>query len=66
MAGFIISLYLTVLWFQGYGIGNRPLLFLGVLLIIVGMQSFSIGLIGEMITNLKDEEGSYPIKEKII
>jgi glycosyltransferase involved in cell wall biosynthesis len=66
MAGFIISLYLTVLWFQGYGIGNRPLLFLGVLLIIVGMQSFSIGLIGEMIANLKDEEGSYPIKEKII
>ena len=30
------------------------------------MQSFSIGLIGEMITNLKDEEGSYSIKEKII
>ena len=66
LAGIVISLYLTVLWFQGYGIGNRPLFFLGILLIIVGMQSFSIGLIGEMITNLKDEEGSYSIKEKII
>jgi glycosyltransferase involved in cell wall biosynthesis len=65
MAGFIISVYLTILWFQGYGIGSRPLLFLGILLIIVGMQSFSIGLIGEMITNLKDEEGSYSIREKI-
>ncbi len=64
-AGFVISVYLTILWFQGYGIGNRPLLFLGILLIIVGMQSFSIGLIGEMITNLKDEEGSYSIREKI-
>jgi glycosyltransferase involved in cell wall biosynthesis len=64
--GFIISLYLTVLWFMGQGIGNRPLLFLGVLLMIVGMQSFSIGLIGEMITNLKGEEGSYSVKEKII
>jgi len=64
-SGIIISLYLTVLWFQGHGIGNRPLLFLGILLIIVGMQSFSIGLIGEMITNLKDEEGSYSIKENI-
>ena len=63
--GFIISLYLSVLWFMGYGIGNRPLLFLGVLLMIVGMQSFSIGLIGEMITNLRGEEGSYSIKEKI-
>ncbi len=63
--GFIISLYLSVLWFMGYGIGHRPLLFLGVLLMIVGMQSFSIGLIGEMITNLRGEEGSYSIKEKI-
>jgi glycosyltransferase involved in cell wall biosynthesis len=65
-AGFCISVYLSILWFQGQGIGNRPLLFLGILLIIVGMQSFSIGLIGEMITNLKDEEGSYSIREKII
>jgi glycosyltransferase involved in cell wall biosynthesis len=64
--GFIISLYLSLLWLGGHGIGNRPLLFLGVLLMIVGMQSFSIGLIGEMITNLKGEEGSYSIKEKII
>jgi glycosyltransferase involved in cell wall biosynthesis len=65
IAGFVISVYLTFLWFLGYGIGNRPLLFLGILLIIVGMQSFSIGLIGEMITNLKGEEGSYSIREKI-
>jgi len=36
-----------------------------VLLIIVGMQSFSIGLIGEMITNLKDEENQYSVKEII-
>jgi glycosyltransferase involved in cell wall biosynthesis len=63
IAGFGISLYLTVLWFQGFGIGNRPLLFLGVLLIIVGMQSFSIGLIGEMITNSKDEDDIYSVKE---
>jgi glycosyltransferase involved in cell wall biosynthesis len=64
--GFMISVYLTFLWFEGHAIGNRPLLFLGILLIIVGMQSFSIGLIGEMITNLKDEERVYSIKEKIM
>ena len=64
--GFVVSLYLSILWFLGQGIGNRPLLFLAVLLMIVGMQSFSIGLIGEMITNLKGEEGSYSIREKII
>ena len=65
LAGFVISLYLTILWLQGYGIGNRPLLFLGVLLIIVGMQSFSIGLIGEMITNTKDDDSIYSVKEII-
>jgi len=45
-------------------LSNRPLLFLGILLIIVGMQLFSIGLIGEMITrNQKNPE--YQIREKI-
>ncbi len=64
--GFLISAFLTIQWFQGHPIGNRPLLFLGILLIIVGMQSFSIGLLGEMITNIKDEERVYSIKEKIM
>jgi len=63
--GFAILLYLSILWFQGYGIGDRPLLFLGILLMIVGMQSFSLGLIGEMITNSRDEEVSYSIREEI-
>jgi glycosyltransferase involved in cell wall biosynthesis len=60
-----ILTYLTILWFSGHGIGNRPLLFLGILLVIVGMQSFSLGLIGEMITNTKDETRIYSIKEKL-
>jgi glycosyltransferase involved in cell wall biosynthesis len=47
--GFVICAYLTVLWFMGYGIGDRPLLILGVLLIIVGVQSVSFGLIAELI-----------------
>jgi len=63
--GFAILLYLSILWFQGHGIGDRPLLFLGILLMIVGMQSFSLGLIGEMITNSRDEEVSYSVREEI-
>lgn len=47
--GFAICAYLSVLWFAGYGIGERPLLILGVLLIIVGIQSVSFGLIAELI-----------------
>ena len=47
--GLLINIYLTIGWFQGVWIGNRPILFLGVLMIVVGIQFFSIGLIGEMI-----------------
>ena len=48
MAGLIISIYLTASWFQGIWIGNRPIFFLGILLLIVGIQFFSIGLLGEL------------------
>jgi glycosyltransferase involved in cell wall biosynthesis len=43
--------YLTVLKAQGHAIGGRPLLILGVLLVVVGIQFLSLGLIGEMITS---------------
>lgn len=63
--GSIILTYLTILWFQGYGIGNRPLFFLGVLLLIVGVQFFSIGLIGEMLINTRGADINYTIKNII-
>ena len=63
--GFVISAYLSMLWFEGQGIGQRPLLFLGVLLIIVGVQSFSLGLIGDMLTSTKNQNIKTPIKEEI-
>lgn len=48
--GFLFCLYLTILWFLGQRpISNRPLLFLGILLIIVGIQLISLGFLGEMI-----------------
>ena len=34
---------------------NRPLLFLGILLLLVGIQFISIGLIGELIVYLNKE-----------
>jgi glycosyltransferase involved in cell wall biosynthesis len=53
--GFLVCLYLTVLWLGGSAIGHRPLLTLGVLLVVVGMQFLSLGLIGEMITTHHEE-----------
>ena len=49
--GFFINLYLAILWFVRGGIGFRPLLMLGILLMVLGVQFFSIGLLGEMFTN---------------
>ena len=60
--GLVISVYLTVLWFQGIAIDNRPLFFLGILLIVVGIQSLSIGLIGELIVNRTSDKDN-KIKE---
>jgi len=48
--GFLTELYLTVLWFRGHKIGDRPLLLLGALLILAGIQFFSMGFIGEFLT----------------
>jgi len=56
-AGFAITLYLTILKFFGNeSISNRPLFLVGILLIIVGFQSFSLGLIAEMITKSSHQD----------
>jgi glycosyltransferase involved in cell wall biosynthesis len=61
--GLIINLWLTWIWLWGASIGQRPLLFLGVLLMVVGVQIFTIGLIGEMINSLRPRDsGDSPIK----
>jgi len=47
-AGVLISAYLTILKLSGEAIGSRPLLFLGVLLIVVGIQLLTFGLLAQM------------------
>jgi glycosyltransferase involved in cell wall biosynthesis len=58
LAGIGILLYLTVDKFLGHAIGQRPLLILGVLLVVVGLQVFSLGLITELITSHHEERAS--------
>jgi len=53
--GSAILVYLTVVKALGHAIGQRPLLLLGVLLVVIGMQFFSLGLISEMITSHHEE-----------
>lgn len=66
--GVLICGYLAVLWFMGQGIGDRPLLLLGVLLILVGAQSFSIGLLGEFMTfqyQRRDARERLPVRDSV-
>jgi len=65
LIGFIVNGYLTYEWLIGKTfIGNRPLLFLGILLIIVGVQFFSVGLLGELIVHNTQSDKEYIVKDK--
>ena len=64
--GGIFGVYLLVLKLMGNSIGNRPLLTLSVLLIIVGIQSMMLGMLGELIMRIYFESSgkkTYLIRE---
>ena len=60
--GFVIGLYLTVQKvFFGQDIGARPLLLLGILLIFIGFQFVTMGLLGEMLARTYHESQDRPV-----
>jgi glycosyltransferase involved in cell wall biosynthesis len=63
--GIIPLMYLSYIHFLGQSIGTRPLLQLGILFMLFGVQLFSTGLIGELITSLHFRKEKYPIEEII-
>lgn len=59
--GVIVGVYLTIEKFAfDTQIGARPLLLLGVLLIIIGVQFFGLGVIGEFLTHSSNKPGADP------
>ena len=67
-SGLLINIYLSVLWFSGHGIGQRPLLIFGVLLTITGVQFASFGLLGEFLTYQSQKQGyldTLPVRARI-
>lgn len=63
--GFMIEFYLTYeKLIHNRGLENRPLLFLGILMILFGGQLFSTGLIGELIVHNSNKDKEYTIREK--
>ena len=65
--GSLILTYLTGLWLFDLGpIGNRPLFFLGILLITTATQLFGVGLIAELLqTTQLRESGKYAIRDLV-
>lgn len=64
--GGLIAAYLFVLKIMGQSIGNRPLLTLSVLLIMVGIQSMMLGMLGELMMRVYFESSgkkTYMVRE---
>ena len=65
LLGFGVTAYLAAeKLFWSKFLSNRPLLFLGLLLMIIGVQAVSIGLLGEMITAATPQAPFYFIKKE--
>jgi len=67
LIGFIINVYIAISKFVlREPIGDRPLLLLGVLLMLIGFQIISTGLIGEMIASRTGKgERSYVVRKTL-
>ncbi len=63
-AGFLIDAVLVVEWFLHLtALGNRPLFVSGFMLIVIGVQFISIGLLGEMISKTRVSTEEYAIRD---
>jgi glycosyltransferase involved in cell wall biosynthesis len=58
VTGVILFCYLFIIRIMGHPIGHRPLLLLGAVFLVFGVQIFSLGLLGELIiyTGFRDLE----------
>ncbi len=67
--GVLINLYMLLLKLMGHDISNRPLLTLGIVLVMTGVQLITTGFIAELITRTYYESQNkkpYTVKEVII
>jgi len=65
LGGFVIEAYLTVVWILGQSIGNRPLFFLGIVLLIIGVQFVCFGFLAEMIAFSSRKGESYFVQKDV-
>jgi glycosyltransferase involved in cell wall biosynthesis len=66
VGGVAVLGYLTVVKLLGQAIGHRPLLTLGVLLVVVGIQLVSLGLLSELITSHHEERAGEGDRARLV
>lgn len=66
LTGFAIWTYLFIakFAFQKYNMTDRPLFYIGVISLVIGVQMFLAGFLGELIARNSAERNSYLIEEK--
>lgn len=67
LIGFGISLYLVIekLVFPEIGLTNKPVFYIGLAVMIIGMQMFLTGFVAELVTRNSSERNMYLIDKKI-
>jgi glycosyltransferase involved in cell wall biosynthesis len=66
-AGFIILIYLSFakIYYEEYGIAERPLFFFGILSVIMGTQLFLAGFLAEMISRNAPNRNQYVVEKRL-
>ena len=65
VAGIVIDAWFLVQWIQGHGMRVRPLMLIGVGLVIVSIQIGSMGLLAEMLSAERAERQVWSFRERL-
>jgi glycosyltransferase involved in cell wall biosynthesis len=67
LIGLIISIYLIVSKFtdRDFALTNKPAFYIALVIMIIGMQLFLVGFVGELITRNAPERNTYLIEDKL-
>jgi len=67
LIGLIISIYLIVSKFtdRDFALTNKPAFYIALVIMIIGMQLFLVGFVGELITRNAPERNTYLVEDKL-
>ncbi len=63
--GGLVSLYFLLWWATGHAVRVRPILVLGLVLIVMAVQFISLGLIAELMVSGNNPESSYRVRDRV-